>query len=112
MLRTLGGILAAFLMVAAFGYAQGEGEGFLLEVKGKYGDVPFPHLKHQEDLNECNACHALFPKERGGIERMKARAELKKKAVMNQCRSCHKERLKDGHSSGPVRCFDCHLKGG
>ena len=76
---------------------------------GKSGDVPFPHLKHQENLEDCQTCHDLFPQEAGVIEKLKADGELKKKAVMNtQCTKCHRVLKKEGKPTGPTSCKNCH----
>ena len=78
---------------------------------GERGDVPFPHLQHQTKLADCNLCHDLFPKEKGGIERLKAEGTLKKRQVMNKhCIKCHKARKVAGEPSGPTTCKKCHVK--
>ena len=50
---------------------------------GKSGPVPFPHLAHQDAVADCKVCHELFPQEIGGIEKLKASGQLKKKQIMN-----------------------------
>lgn len=78
---------------------------------GSRGDVPFPHHLHQSALENCEVCHAVFPQERGAIERLKAEKTLKKKKVMNgQCVKCHRAKKKAGEKTGPVKCARCHEK--
>lgn len=80
---------------------------------GSRGVVPFPHHRHQNTLGDCNACHNLFPKELGGIQRLKKEGKLVKKQVMNKhCIKCHKAQKKLGNPSGPKTCSKCHLKQG
>ncbi|MCG8471414.1 MAG: cytochrome c family protein [Desulfobacterales bacterium] len=104
-------VFALILSCAALVFAGVGKETMVLEVPGKYGNVVLPHWEHQENLGDCNACHVLFPQKQGGIDELKANRALKKKAVMNTCRSCHKGLAKTGKPSGPIRCFDCHAKG-
>ncbi len=78
---------------------------------GGRGDVDFPHKLHQDTLGDCNACHDIFPKELGGIEKMKAEKKLKGKQVMNDsCIACHKEYKANGKKFGPLRCNECHKR--
>lgn len=78
---------------------------------GAPGDVTFPHKMHQEKLNKnCDACHKLFAKEAGSIEKAIAAGTLKKKDAMKQCVDCHKESKAKGAAAGPVGCKDCHKK--
>ena len=75
---------------------------------GKQGDVPFPHGVHQAVLKDCNACHTLFSKDKGAIQTLQDKGDLKKKQVMNQCRNCHKEKKNAGLKTGPTSCKKCH----
>ena len=78
---------------------------------GKSGDVPFPHLRHQQSLEDCTVCHNIFPQKRGAIDALKLRGDLKKKQVMNkQCIKCHREIKKTGKKAGPTSCRTCHIK--
>lgn len=78
---------------------------------GKRGDVYFPHQQHQQNLVDCNICHAVFPKEKGAIDKLKAMGELQPKQVMNkQCTKCHKEKKQAGEKAGPTTCTSCHKK--
>lgn len=78
---------------------------------GKNGPVPFPHLAHQDALADCKICHELFPQEIGGIEKLKASGELKKKQIMNKhCTKCHRKLKKEGKQTGPTTCKACHIK--
>lgn len=95
----------AVIAIAAENIGQ---EQFDLDGGGR-GDVSFPHKLHQDTLGDCNACHDLFPKELGVIEKMKADNKLKRKQVMNaSCIACHKEYKAKGKKFGPVRCNECH----
>jgi hypothetical protein len=78
---------------------------------GSRGEVPFPHYKHQDSLKDCQICHAVFPQQKGGIEKMKADGQLKPKYVMNRlCTKCHKEKKRAGEATGPITCKQCHQK--
>ncbi len=78
---------------------------------GKSGPVPFPHLAHQDALADCKICHELFPQEIGGIEKLKASGQLKKKQIMNKhCTKCHRQLKKEGKITGPITCKACHIK--
>ena len=85
-------------------------ENMVLE-GGKRGKVPFPHRQHQENLDDCQICHSVFPQDSGAIEKLKAEGTLKKKYVMNKlCTKCHKKTRKAGQPSGPTTCAKCHIK--
>lgn len=78
---------------------------------GSRGLVPFTHRDHQERLQDCMVCHAAFPQQKGGIEKLKAEGALKKKQVMNTlCIKCHKAEKKAGNKAGPVTCSQCHVR--
>ena len=78
---------------------------------GAPGDVAFNHKLHQEKLaKNCDACHKLFAKEAGSIEKAIAAGTLKKKDAMKQCMDCHKADKAKGAAAGPVGCKDCHKK--
>lgn len=110
MMRTTCVALAALLLIGVAGVmASGQGpETTRLILTGKYGSVTVPHWEHQESLTDCKPCHALFPKERGAVARLKAENVLKKKEVMNTCRNCHLSLTKAGKESGPTKCYECH----
>lgn len=83
----------------------------MLNKDGSRGVVAFPHYLHQNTLKDCQICHTLFPREQGGIERLKKAGELVKKQVMNKhCIKCHKATRKAGNKSGPTKCSKCHVK--
>ena len=78
---------------------------------GSRGRVPFPHLRHQTGLRDCQVCHALFPQERLSIERLKSEGQLVKKQVMNTlCIKCHRAEASAGNPSGPKTCAQCHVR--
>jgi len=77
---------------------------------GRTGNVPFPHRRHQESLEDCLVCHQLFPQRNGAIDDLKASGDLKKKQVMKTCQKCHRKLAKAGKKSGPVSCRKCHIK--
>ncbi|MDY6824520.1 MAG: cytochrome c3 family protein [Thermodesulfobacteriota bacterium] len=72
------------------------------------GNVAFPHQSHQTTLDDCNACHNLFPQKAGSIVKMKESGDLRRMQVMKQCLECHRELAKAGEKAGPVSCNDCH----
>ncbi len=75
---------------------------------GSMKQVPFPHSRHQSVLKSCNACHDLFPKEAGSIQRLIGEGTLMKKKVMNTCISCHRSMKQSGLMTGPLSCKKCH----
>lgn len=78
---------------------------------GRLPAAPFPHRFHQETLDDCNACHNMFPQKRGAIQELQEQGKLKKQQVMNKnCIACHKERKSAGKPAGPVSCTDCHAR--
>ena len=96
-------------MSAGSGETKGAAE--MLLAGGQRGDVPFPHLRHQEMLVDCNICHAVFPQKTGAIAALKAAGKLAPKQVMNkQCTKCHREKKRAGEKSGPTTCTACHQK--
>ena len=90
--------------------AVGENKGFenLLLQGGNLGNVPFSHHMHQNALDDCKLCHNLFPQVSGSIDQLKTEGKLKKKAVMDQCQTCHKQRETKGEKTGPTKCAGCH----
>ena len=78
---------------------------------GAPGDVTFPHKLHHEKLkNNCDACHKLFAKEIGSIEKAIAAGKMQKKDAMKQCVDCHKAEKAKGSAAGPTSCKECHKK--
>jgi len=106
-------ILFFFAGSAAFSDAPVENKG-AAEIKisaGTRGTVQFPHKRHQDKIEDCKICHALYPEEAGIIEKLKAEGTLKKKQVMNiQCTKCHKQKKREGIKAGPTTCTKCHIK--
>jgi cytochrome c2 len=49
-------------------------------------------------------------KSAGSIESLKVEGSLKKKATMDQCVDCHKNKEDKGEKSGPTSCKGCHKK--
>ena len=101
---------AGFLVSAKTAVSQNTGAAEMVLHGGKTGDVPFPHGTHQTSLGKCDACHGMFPQEKGVIDKRKADGSLKSKAVMNQCTGCHKDMQKAGERTGPTSCRACHQK--
>jgi hypothetical protein len=101
-------ILSIPFVVAAA--AENTGAGNIVLEGGRLGSVAFPHQKHQDTLGDCNLCHNLFPKVAGSIESLKDKGSLKKKATMDQCVDCHKNKEDKGEKSGPTSCKGCHKK--
>ena len=52
----------------------------------------------------------MFSKKPQIIDTMKGDGTLKKKAVMNMCKGCHKELTAKDLKAGPVKCSGCHKK--
>jgi hypothetical protein len=108
----LAAALLGLLMTAAAVVSAENGAEHMQLDGGKRGKVPFPHRIHQEVLQDCNACHNLFPQESGAIERLKKAGDLKKKQVMNKsCVKCHKSMKKSAGKAGPTTCSKCHIRG-
>jgi hypothetical protein len=67
--------------------------------------VSFSHRRHQEIAKDCAACHPLFPRKNGNVDKLKKGRHLRKKKVMNALfTTCHKERKRNGVKS-PERLF-------
>ncbi len=78
---------------------------------GNRGMIDFPHHLHQSAIDDCNTCHAVFPKVQGSIKTLKTQGKLKKKQVMNKtCLKCHRAMKKAGEDTGPTKCSACHIK--
>jgi c(7)-type cytochrome triheme protein len=105
-------VVISLLSLAVAGSVFAEGNGAeTIELKGgAMGNVTFPHRLHQEKLKDCEACHKLFPKEEGAIQKLIADGTLKKKEVMKDCEECHKARKAEGEAAGPTTCRGCHKK--
>ena len=103
-------ILAGAMVVSSMTTPNKGSENIELD-GGKRGNVPFPHRQHQDQLSDCQICHAVFPRKSGSIAVLKADGKLKKKYVMNKlCTKCHREKKKAGQKSGPTTCTKCHIK--
>jgi hypothetical protein len=113
-IRVLTGALTCALIVGvalalSSNAIENRGAADIVIEGGNRGDVPFPHLQHQDKLVDCNVCHAVFPQQRGAIETLKAEGQLKPRQVMNkQCTNCHREKKRAGEKSGPTTCKSCH----
>ncbi len=107
-------LLTSILIIglAVFVTAQDKGSETVIFEKGRMAAVTFPHHMHQQELdNDCNACHDLFPMEKGIIKEMIIQEKLKKQQVMNsKCVKCHKDRIKQGLAAGPKKCTGCHVR--
>ncbi len=78
---------------------------------GSMAPALFPHRFHQERLNDCGTCHALFPMKSGIIREMKDEGTLSRQQVMNtKCLACHKELNAAGKPAGPMACSQCHVR--
>ena len=105
----VGGLVLSVALAGA-AFAAGNGAETMSLKGGSPGDVPFPHKAHQDKLKDCDACHKLIPQEAGAIEKGIAAGTLKKKEVMKQCQTCHKDTKAKGAPTGPIGCKDCHKK--
>ncbi len=109
-------LMGAFCMVlltaAAFAENSPEAGAEMIRLEGGFlGKVQFPHRLHQQNTNDCNVCHDMFPKQEGAIEAKQKAGELKKQQVMNdQCIQCHLARQSEGKPSGPADCAGCHQR--
>jgi cytochrome c-type protein NrfB len=101
-------VLFGLLVAASVGAMENMGAKNITLYGGASGEVPFPHHRHQTVLGDCNLCHGLFPQVSGSIEKLEAEGKLKKKQVMVQCQTCHRNRAAQGQKAGPVKCRDCH----
>ncbi len=78
---------------------------------GAMAEVTFPHHRHQEVVNDCNACHSVFPMAPGIIGGKIAQQQFRKQQVMNEtCLGCHRAMKKAGETTGPVACNQCHVR--
>jgi hypothetical protein len=67
-------------------------------------NILFEHHAHQERIEDCDACHQHYAREKGAILSAKKAGEFEPKSVMHECRLCHHQR-----GAGPVKeCEDCH----
>jgi len=104
-------LLTGMLTAGSVGRAiQVQGKKEMVLDGGRLGKVPFPHHTHQTVLDDCNRCHRLFPQTSGAIQQLISQKSLLARQVMNQCRNCHKEKVKSGEKAGPVKCTECHIK--
>jgi len=105
-------ILIFIILISAVGFAVGnQGAAEMQLDGGTRGVVPFPHQAHQNRLNDCNICHAVFPQEPQALIKQKQAGKLKPKWVMNkQCVKCHRSEKKAGNPSGPTSCSKCHIR--
>ncbi|MGD8366354.1 MAG: cytochrome c3 family protein [Desulfobacterales bacterium] len=111
-------LIVIFFLAAAGGAAgtttedQDRGAADMILEGGSRGEVPFPHRRHQEALeDECRSCHDLFPQKKGSIETLKAEGKLEPKQVMNKlCTNCHRKYRREGIEAGPTTCSQCHHK--
>lgn len=114
--RVFIGVLACALsvgiaMTLSSNATENRGAAEIVIEGGNRGDVPFPHLQHQDRLVDCKVCHAVFPQEKGAIETLKAEGKLEPKQVMNkQCTKCHRDKKRAGEKSGPTTCKSCHIR--
>ena len=103
-------ICVAMLIAGPIPAVENKGAADMVLTGGERGNVPFPHHRHQNKLVDCKICHAVFPQEKGAINRLKQEGKLKPKYVMNkQCTKCHKAERRAGEKSGPVTCKQCHI---
>ncbi|MBW2252064.1 MAG: cytochrome c3 family protein [Deltaproteobacteria bacterium] len=110
--KIIGVITGVVFLTSAIAVAvQNQGAKDLKLDGGSRGIVPFPHHLHQNAMDDCNACHSIFPKTAGIIKDLKQQGKLKKKQVMNKtCIKCHKAKKKAGVKAGPTTCSKCHVK--
>jgi hypothetical protein len=100
------------ILIFVYGFAIGNQGAVEIQIDGgNRGVVPFPHQAHQNRINDCNTCHAVFPQEPQALIKQKQAGQLKPKWVMNkQCVKCHRAEKKAGNPSGPTTCSKCHVR--
>ena len=105
-------VLGLTILISAAGFAvENQGAAEIQIDGGDRGPVPFPHQAHQNRINDCNICHAVFPQEPQSLNKLKQAGQLKPKVVMNkQCVKCHRTEKKAGNPSGPTTCSKCHVR--
>ncbi len=102
-------IISIFFVFTVYVQSAQKGAVDIIIKGGKTGNIPFPHARHQKNLNDdCQICHKLFPQKKGIIDKQKEKHILEKKVVMNNCLACHKEMASQGKQTGPVKCNGCH----
>ena len=107
------GQIAVMLLAAVVtaGAAQPQGATVIALSGGRFGDVAFPHRRHQDTITECAVCHRLFPQNPGSIDRLKQDGNLGPRDVMNRlCLNCHRAAKRRGEASGPTSCTACHKR--
>lgn len=104
------GVSVLSVSFAGIAFASGieVGRHIMMLPAGAMGKVFFTHEDHQFVLKDCNACHRLFPQEKGAIQELIGDGLLVKKQVMNDCINCHKKTKAKGKHSGPISCGGCH----
>ncbi|MDD2604523.1 MAG: cytochrome c3 family protein [Desulfobacterales bacterium] len=107
------GLILAMAVTGGLSAAEGgNGADAMVLDGGSRGPVPFGHHRHQTALGDCNLCHAVFPREAGSIQRLKADGSLKARSdVMNKlCIQCHRAKKTAGVATGPLTCAQCHQR--
>ena len=99
-----------FLVTSAAAVDQNRGAENVLLQGGEAGNVLLSHHRHQDADGECDLCHDLFARVSGSIQKLKAEGKLEKKAVMEQCLTCHRQKKSKGEKTGPTACTGCHKK--
>ncbi len=102
-------VLGIFFVYVLLVAASSKDENIIIK-NDKKGNIPFPHVRHQEVLVDCNICHSMFEQKPDAISLSIAQGKLKKKQVMKNCRSCHKSMKKEEKKTGPTKCSACHVK--
>jgi hypothetical protein len=100
------GILVVYLLLIA----ASSKDGNIIIKNNKKGNIPFPHVLHQEVLVDCNICHSMFEQKPDAISLSITQGKLKKKQVMKHCRACHKSMRNEDKKTGPTKCSACHQK--
>ncbi|MCP3900792.1 MAG: cytochrome c3 family protein, partial [Desulfobacteraceae bacterium] len=96
--RTIIFVSALIIFSCAIAVAvQNQGKKDIKIDGGKKGVVNFPHHQHQNQIDDCNKCHDVFPQTPKSIQVLIADGKLKKKQVMNKtCLKCHRTMKKAG----------------
>jgi cytochrome c2 len=109
-------VLSLFVMLAvlvgtmAFSEQEKTIKPVIAITAGDKGDVTFPHEKHRKAIEDCMACHKLYPQKTDSINSEKKAGKIKDKQVMGTCLACHRSMKAENKKTGPTSCGDCHKK--
>ena len=127
----LSGLMLAVLVVAFQGRVGAQEDIINIDHKDAFKGlqrppVKFTHEKHADRYPNCTECHHTYEYKGGQkvnewsgegqpcSECHKAEEAGKKISLMNafheSCTGCHRQLGKEGKTSGPVACGECHVR--